>query len=100
MTQQYRVECEGQVREVYVIDADSPEDAMARWAEGHLQVQESHSVEPVRADLDEDPVVQRLEAIGREAIAGYTSEHGCGELGCGARANGTCAKGTDCPVGV
>lgn len=46
------VECTGEVREVYSVQADSAEEAMAKWAEtGILDLQESSSVEPVSARL-------------------------------------------------
>jgi hypothetical protein len=50
---QYRVECRGHVREVYVVEADSPEEAMANWHTGDLYVSEATSVEPTRVELDE-----------------------------------------------
>jgi hypothetical protein len=50
---QYRVECTGDVREVYIVDADSPEEAMENWHAGHLYVSEASGVEPVSAELDE-----------------------------------------------
>lgn len=49
----YRVELHGDVREVYIVEAGSPEEAMANWATGTLLVQESQGCEPVSAALDE-----------------------------------------------
>lgn len=50
----YLVECEGQVREVYAVEADSEQEAMDRWATGNLVIQEAYSVEPVSAEVDDD----------------------------------------------
>lgn len=50
----FRVECTGDVREVYLVEADSEEQAMADWAKGTCIVQESSSVEPVSARLEDD----------------------------------------------
>ena len=50
---EYVVECIGEIREVYIVEADSPEDAMARWHEGTLELSEASSVEPVAAREDE-----------------------------------------------
>lgn len=51
----YTVECRGDVREVYVIEATSEADAMARVLEdGSLVNSEASSVEAVSARLDED----------------------------------------------
>lgn len=50
----YMVECEGRVREVYAIEAESMNDAMERWDEGTLVNSESSSVEPVNASLEEE----------------------------------------------
>lgn len=50
---EYVVECIGEVREVYIVEADSPEDAMARWHEGTLELSEASSVEPVAAREDD-----------------------------------------------
>jgi hypothetical protein len=41
----YRVELRGDVREVYTIEADSPEDAAARWQEGDLYLSEASGME-------------------------------------------------------
>ena len=50
----YLVECEGQVREVYAVEASSEQEAMDRWATGNLVIQEAYSVEAVSAEPDED----------------------------------------------
>lgn len=50
----YRVECQGEVREVYIVRASSPEDAMARWHEGDLAVSEAYGVDAVSAEVDDD----------------------------------------------
>lgn len=44
---EYRVECHGEVREVYVVEASSPEEARERWHTGDLVLSEAFSVEPV-----------------------------------------------------
>jgi hypothetical protein len=44
---EYRVECEGNVREVYLVDAASAEEARERWHEGDLVLSEAYAVEPV-----------------------------------------------------
>ena len=49
----YLVECEGQVREVYAVEAASEHEAMDRWAHGDLVIQEAYSVEPVSAEVDD-----------------------------------------------
>lgn len=49
----YRIECTGEVREVYLVEAESEEEARAEWAEGELIVQESIGVEPVSVRLEE-----------------------------------------------
>lgn len=50
----YRVECTGEVREVYLVEAESAAEAMARWADGDLVLSEASSVEPVSAEADDD----------------------------------------------
>lgn len=51
----YRVECRGNVREVYMVEADSEEQAMATAIEkGFCAISEAESVEPVSAQLEED----------------------------------------------
>lgn len=49
----YIVECEGEVREVYAVEASSPEEAMNRWHHGRLVNSEARGVEAVAAELDE-----------------------------------------------
>jgi len=51
---EYLVTCEGNVREVYVVQASSRQEAMDRWADGDLWLSEATSVEPVSAELDDD----------------------------------------------
>jgi hypothetical protein len=51
---EYRVECRGEVREVYVVDAASPEDARERWHEGDLVLSEAYGVAP-ESVVEEDP---------------------------------------------
>ena len=50
----YRVECKGEVREVYLVEADSADEAMRRWSSGELLVSEASSVEPVFAMNEEE----------------------------------------------
>lgn len=49
----WRVECTGDVREVYSVLAETEEEAMAGWAGGTLEVSEASSVEPVSARADD-----------------------------------------------
>lgn len=49
----YLVECVGEVREVYSVEAVSAVDAMERWHEGNCLVSEPSSVEAVSAALEE-----------------------------------------------
>lgn len=51
---QYRVEMTGEVREVYLVEADSEQDAMNRWMDGECLVQETLGAEPVSARLEDD----------------------------------------------
>ena len=41
----YRVELRGESREVYYVDADSPEDAYENWHTGHLELTECYGME-------------------------------------------------------
>lgn len=41
----YRVTLRGESREVYVITADTPEEARERWSEGDLYVSEASGME-------------------------------------------------------
>ena len=43
----YRVECTGDVREVYHVEAESEEDALERWHEGECVLMETTFSEPV-----------------------------------------------------
>lgn len=49
---QYIVEMTGLAHEVYLVEADSPEEARANWAEGYLQIQESSSMEVISVRED------------------------------------------------
>lgn len=49
----YEVEVRGDVREVYIVEADSEADAMTRWHEGELFVSEASNCEPVSAKVSE-----------------------------------------------
>jgi hypothetical protein len=51
---QYTVECRGEARELYTVEADSEEEAMAKWAEGDCYLTEVSSAEPVSARRDDD----------------------------------------------
>lgn len=44
----YEVELTGQAREVYSVEAVSPEDAVARWMDGDLVVSESSGMGEAR----------------------------------------------------
>lgn len=48
----YRVECRGQVREVYLVEASSEEEARKNWCEGELLISEANDVWPESAELD------------------------------------------------
>lgn len=50
---QYLVELSGEVREVYVVEADSSEEAEANWMNGFLQVQESSGMGVVKVEIEE-----------------------------------------------
>lgn len=50
----YYVEMRGTCREVYEVEADSAEEAMARWEDGIHVITEAEGVEPVSARLVED----------------------------------------------
>lgn len=51
---QYRVEVTGEVRELYVVEADSPEEAMANWHLGTHVLSEAQTMEPVSAELEDE----------------------------------------------
>jgi hypothetical protein len=51
----FKVELRGECREVYEVEADSEEEAMSYWAEGHHVITEAEGMEVVSATmLDED----------------------------------------------
>jgi hypothetical protein len=50
----YRVECVGEVREVYMVEADSEEEAVANWSNGALYLSEASSMEGISAELEDD----------------------------------------------
>lgn len=50
----YVVRCQGQVYETYVVDAESEQDAMAKWFDGELLNSEAWDVSPVSAELDDE----------------------------------------------
>lgn len=47
----YYVKCRGRVDETYAVEADTPQDAMANWAEGELVVSEAWDVGPESVEL-------------------------------------------------
>lgn len=49
----YRVERAVEGREVYIVDAESPEEAEENWIEGELLVSEVLSSEPYSVKLDD-----------------------------------------------
>lgn len=50
----YRVECVGTVREVYLVEAGSPEEAGRDWADGELILSEVTDAEPSSVRLEDD----------------------------------------------
>lgn len=50
----YRVEMQGECREVYLVEADSEEDAGSNWAQGCLVVQESIGMDLYSVTLEEE----------------------------------------------
>lgn len=50
----YRVECAGTVREVYLVEADSPEEAQQNWSDGELILSEVTDAEPSSVRLEDD----------------------------------------------
>jgi len=50
----YSVEMVGECREVYDVEADSEEEAMANWASGYHVITEASGMEPVSARKMED----------------------------------------------
>jgi hypothetical protein len=49
----YRVERRTEGREVYLVDADSPEEAEAKWFEGDLLASEVLSSEAYSVEVDD-----------------------------------------------
>lgn len=45
----FEVEMRGDVREVYIVEAESEADAMERWHEGTCVIQETQGVVPISA---------------------------------------------------
>ena len=50
----YRVERVGSVREVYLVEAESPEDAERNWVDGELICSEVGDTEPYSVRLEDD----------------------------------------------
>lgn len=50
----YEVECQGEVREVYIVEAPDEETAIRDWHTGRLKISEASSVESVSAQKVED----------------------------------------------
>lgn len=51
---QYRVEMSGEAREVYIVEADTPQQAAEQWSTGYLFVQECSGMGVESVTLDED----------------------------------------------
>lgn len=51
---QYLVELTGDCREVYVVEADSEQEARENWVNGWHQVTEAQGMEVVSVRLDDD----------------------------------------------
>lgn len=49
----YRVELRGDAREVYTVEADSPEEAEEFWHTGTLDLTECSGMEVQRVEVDE-----------------------------------------------
>jgi hypothetical protein len=49
----YRVELRGEARELFTIEAESPEDAAERWFEGSSYLLEASGMEVVSVEEDE-----------------------------------------------
>jgi hypothetical protein len=49
----YRVELRGDARELFTIEASSPEDAAERWHEGDSYLLEASGMEVVSVEVDE-----------------------------------------------
>lgn len=50
---EWMVECHGDAREVYCVEAETEQEAMDNWASGFLQVSEASSMESVSAVKDD-----------------------------------------------
>ena len=50
----YVVELEGECREVYIVEADSEQEARDNWTTGWHQITEAQGMEVVSARLDDD----------------------------------------------
>ncbi len=50
---QYTVECTGDARELYAVEADSEEEAMEKWHTGDCFLTEVSGSTPVSAKLDD-----------------------------------------------
>ena len=53
MADWYTVECRGEARELFAVEADSPEEAMKNWFNGDSFLIECSSMEPVSVTKDE-----------------------------------------------
>jgi hypothetical protein len=52
---EYRVTCFGEARAVYIVEADSEEEAMSNWQDGELYyVEDPDSLKAFSAELEED----------------------------------------------
>lgn len=49
----YTVECRGECRELFAVEADSEEEAMEKWSTGTSFLIEVMGSEPFSAELDE-----------------------------------------------
>lgn len=50
----YRVECVGEAREVYLVEAESESDAMQNWHQGYCLSSEAQGMDPISAAIDPD----------------------------------------------
>jgi hypothetical protein len=51
----YRVTCFGEARAVYIVEADSEEEAMSNWQDGRmLYVDDPDNLEAFSAELEEE----------------------------------------------
>ena len=51
---QWTVEVIGESRELYTVEAETEEEALANWPSGDMYLQETSSAAPVRATRDDD----------------------------------------------